>query len=78
MVARYGPHETYLFDDQSFVGLWQTSGSSDLDGKVVAEGEDYAFCRRWRALGGTITTRRDVLLGHVGTQTYRPKLEDPA
>jgi hypothetical protein len=72
MLEAYRAEETYDFLGESFVGLWQTNGRSELDGKVVAEGEDFAFCRRWRALGGEILTRRDVSLGHVGSHVYRP------
>jgi len=73
MVEAYAD-EAYELEGERFVGLWQTSGRSELDGKVVAEGEDYAFCRRWRALGGEIACRRDVALGHVAQEVLRPRL----
>jgi hypothetical protein len=73
MFDAYGPSESYVdAEGRALVGLWQTSGRVELDGKMVAETDDYAFCRRWRAIGGRIFTRTDVVLGHIGTHTYRP------
>lgn len=72
MAQHYGASDTYR-DGQGrhHVGLWQTDGRVERDGVMVAEGEDFAFCRRWRALGGRILTRPDVRLGHVGQHVYR-------
>lgn len=65
------------------VALWQTPGfierienvqvGEDIIAKKVRvqETDDYAFCRRWRDLGGRIFTRSDVQLGHVGHHIYR-------
>ncbi len=53
------------------VALWQTPGLVLRDGKRVQETDDYAFCRRWRDIGGRIFTRSDVQLGHVGHHVYR-------
>ncbi len=39
-------------------------------------GEDYVFCDRWRALGGKVWIRPDVLLGHVGSFTFRGAVEE--
>lgn len=73
MVDAYGPSESYVdLEGRALVGLWQTPGRVELDGKMVAETDDYAFCRRWRAIGGRIFTRTDVALGHVGANVYRP------
>lgn len=56
------------------VALWQTFGVVMRDdGSLVAEGEDFAFCRRWRALGGHIYGHPGVVLGHVGQAVYRPQ-----
>lgn len=46
-------------------GMWWSTGY--VPGTERVEGEDYALCRRWRALGGNIYTRGDVQLGHVGS-----------
>lgn len=34
-------------------------------------GEDFTFCRRWRALGGRIWFAPSLVLQHVGTHTYQ-------
>lgn len=47
-----------------------TSYVARPDGTLVAEGEDYAFCRRWVAAGGTIHTSMEVELGHVGEKLW--------
>ena len=33
--------------------------------------EDYAFCERWRKMGGEITLDPSIRLGHVGRKIYR-------
>jgi len=33
--------------------------------------EDYAFCRRWRAIGGEIWLDLNSKLNHSGSYTYR-------
>lgn len=72
MLDAYGPSLSYVdAAGRPLVGLWQTEGRVELDGRMVAEGEDYAFCRRWRDIGGHILTRDDVRLGHVGERVWR-------
>lgn len=63
---------------RSLAALWQTPGFVERvrpSGEVVLEQEtdDFAFCRRWRSIGGRIFTRPDVVLGHIGPYTYRPE-----
>ena len=36
--------------------------------------EDYAFCRRWRDLGGEIWADMEARLTHTGPATYRGSL----
>ena len=36
----------------------------------VYKGEDYAFCHRWRALGGKVYVCPDLPLKHIGQKTY--------
>jgi hypothetical protein len=36
--------------------------------------EDYAFCRRWRDLGGEVWADAESPLTHVGHATYRGSL----
>ena len=33
-------------------------------------GEDYTFCRRWRAIGGEIDVMTDATIKHIGSKTY--------
>jgi hypothetical protein len=46
------------------------------DGEAKEMGEDYVFCYRWRALGGDAFIRPDVVLGHVGSFTFRGAVEE--
>ena len=32
--------------------------------------EDYAFCKRWRDMGGKVYAHNDVKLGHSGYHTF--------
>lgn len=63
MIEAYGEIYTDPMG-RSLHGLWRHDGAS--------EGEDFAFCRRWREIGGTIATSSDCRLGHVGSMVYRP------
>jgi hypothetical protein len=51
-----------------------------IDRDSVAEGErlgeDFSFCRRWRAIGGRIWVDPHAELGHWGVSNYRGKLAD--
>ena len=51
----------------------QTGNTCHFYGEEIAGtllSEDYAFCRRWRALGGKITADTSVRLRHYGTYGY--------
>lgn len=37
---------------------------------VMKLGEDYAFCRRWRDIGGKVWIDPDIRMGHVGFKTF--------
>src|SRR5215469_10987023 len=39
-------------------------------------GEDFAFCERWRAIGGQVYICADVRLKHVGAHTFEGSLYD--
>lgn len=52
-------------------GLW-----SPEFGRGSYAGEDVAFCRRWRELGGEIWMHRGVVLEHHGDQVYLPNEQD--
>ena len=45
-----------------------------LDGHYY--GEDYLFCKRWKALGGDIWTLADAMVGHVGETAYTGNFQD--
>lgn len=49
-------------------GLWHPN--------ALAQGEDIAFCRRWREMGGEIWMHRGVVLDHIGEYTWRPDERD--
>lgn len=38
--------------------------------------EDFAFCKRWRMIGGTVHVCIDVELSHTGAHTFRGALRD--
>ena len=71
MTDAYARDRSYMYQGRALVSLWGTDGLSELDGCTVAEGEDFAFCRRWRAIGGRIYGHPGVRLGHVGSYTWR-------
>jgi len=39
-------------------------------------GEDYLFCKRWKALGGDIWTLAEATVGHVGETAYTGNYQD--
>ncbi len=41
----------------------------DEDGRYLSE--DYAFCKRWRDLGGKIYLAPDIILNHTGQYTFQ-------
>lgn len=42
----------------------------------VKLGEDYAFCQRWKDIGGKIYVDPAVIMGHTGRKTFLGKLGD--
>ena len=44
-------------------------------GRMVLS-EDYAFCQRWRDIGGTVYMDVSIATGHVGTKVYAGRLGD--
>lgn len=46
------------------------------EGKQRWRTEDYAFCQRWRDLGGTLWVYPDVNFEHVGSYAYRGNLHE--
>jgi hypothetical protein len=43
------------------------------DGRYV--GEDFAFCDRWRAIGGTVWVDPEISLQHIGSRTFDASLK---
>lgn len=42
----------------------------------LEEGEDYTFCLRWRALGGSVWIDPSITLGHIGSKNYEGTFMD--
>ena len=43
----------------------------DLDNDNAYLSEDYAFCKRWKKIGGRIWVDPDIKLDHIGKYTYK-------
>ena len=73
MVERYAGELSYVDPKgRELHGLWWQGGYTTNEiGKRIVEGEDYAFCRRWREMCGRIVAREGLTVGHVGSRTYR-------
>lgn len=74
MVEHYGPELTCLDavvpggkTCRLFDPYWWTDG----DGNKRALSEDYAFCQRWRDLGGKIHMDVSIPMAHVGTHAFQ-------
>jgi hypothetical protein len=44
--------------------------------KIHKLGEDYAFCKRWTDIGGTIWIDTEIKMGHIGNKTFVGHLGD--
>lgn len=55
-----------------FDPLWGQDGPTK--GSRLKFGEDYAFCERWRAIGGTLWIDPEITLSHTGTKVYTGSL----
>ncbi len=53
--------------------FFRRSIEPDGNGRMVNFSEDYAFCNRWRELGGKVWVDTLCQLGHVGRHTYKPE-----
>jgi hypothetical protein len=47
---------------------------SETNGDVTKLGEDYAFCQRWRDIGGKVYVDPSIAMGHTGIKTFRGEL----
>lgn len=79
MVARYGNELTCL--DHAVPGgrcvrLFDPYWWTDADGNRRTLSEDYAFCQRWRDMGGKVMLDTRILMGHIGPYEFTGKLGD--
>lgn len=44
------------------------------DGSRTKLGEDYAFCARWRDIGGKLYVDPSISMGHIGLKTFQGQL----
>ena len=44
------------------------------NGKRYKLGEDYAFCKRWRDIGGKVWIDPEIKMGHIGYKTFQGHL----
>jgi hypothetical protein len=73
MVEYYGPELT-CFDpttpNKKTVRLFDPLWWRDDDGVTRTLSEDYAFCQRWRDLGGKVYLDVNIPMAHVGTKVF--------
>jgi hypothetical protein len=73
MVAHYGPTLTAADGLQAgaeCVRLFDPYWITDANGKRTSLSEDYAFCQRWRDIGGKVYLDVNIPMGHVGAKMY--------
>lgn len=67
--------ETYYIDDVAFSRPGEEQFSYALFDTFVKDkhilSEDWAFCERWKAIGGKVYMDISVQLGHIGSETFR-------
>jgi hypothetical protein len=68
MVGAYRHLEYRVPNFGSLWALW----ASTFEPGITYSGEDVAFCRRWRAIGGKIWLHAGVILKHIGDHVYVP------
>jgi hypothetical protein len=89
MVARYGPELTCLdpyTPQKQTVRLFDPLWWTDDEGQQRTLSEDYAFCQRWRDIGGKVYLDVNIPMAHVGTKVFhgclgqwvQPKQEEQA
>lgn len=79
MTAHYGPELTCL--DRAVPGgkcvrLFDPYWWTDEDGNRRTLSEDYAFCQRWRDMGGKVFLDVTIPMGHIGQYEFAGKLGD--
>lgn len=63
----------YERNGQRRIALWDPYR---LPGSLRKFGEDYAFCRRWRDMGGKIWVDPDIPMAHVGLKVFGANFTD--
>jgi hypothetical protein len=53
---------------------WALFGGYRVDGGRNKLGEDYAFCARWRDIGGKVWAMPEIKMGHCGFKTFHGSL----
>ena len=67
MVEQYTDTEFYC-ENAPGQKAWHLFGDYRIGKHLM--GEDYAFCRRWRDMGGRIWVDPEIEMGHVGFKTF--------
>lgn len=71
MQRQYGPELDFVCEGEQLSGLFCEAHFPLPDGKTRTwYTEDFAFCHRWRMLGGTIWADRRIRLAHWGRKAY--------
>lgn len=63
----------YERDGQRRVALWDPYRVPGTPRKM---GEDYAFCQRWRDIGGKVWVDPDIPMAHVGLKVFQANFAD--
>lgn len=77
MWEHYGPTLTAadgIVPQKSVVRMFDPYWMDMRDGRKRCLGEDYAFCQRWRDIGGKIYLDSSISMAHVGTKAFTGKL----
>jgi hypothetical protein len=79
MTAHYGSELTCM--DRAVPGgktvrLFDPYWWTDEDGNKRTLSEDYAFCQRWRDIGGKVFLDVTIPMGHIGQYEFAGKLGD--
>lgn len=77
MTDHYAPTLTYAdkyMPEGKCVRLFHPYDYTHTDGTLHSLSEDYAFCQRWRDMGGKVYCDVMITMGHVGKYEYAGQL----
>lgn len=77
MVEHYGPTLTAIdgvVPQKKIVRFFDPYWMDTKDGQRRCLGEDYAFCQRWRDIGGKVYLDASIGMMHIGSKAYQGKL----